>query len=365
MADLSIPTPDPAIPGVFLTSEFAAMAWDEDRDQFTREQRVAAWHNLNAQHMLRRHEKRPYSYCNFMISGDKGVGKTALAAMLAMLNYAQGMEVFSTASLLFGHRIDAMDVFTMAESLPANCTVFVDEAHSVADRYSENATRNRTLASSIALLRKNGVRLIFASVHEHAVAMSIKSELDTLIYPALYSPKELNYPPWCYVKTHLIGPQPFRGRREADNWEIRRFGGDVKKRTIFMPPHLLFEAAKVMDTFAKPDIAAGIMTSAADVRQRLEQREEEVDAEVWQRKQNVLLQQLIPVIRSGWYPEKRVHWRAIYGEMIKQSQTALREKEVHELCRMFFGADQSGHVKPEAIFKNFSLQTPADDGTTI
>ena len=353
----------PLTAGVFLDRAFAGMAWDKDRDAFTQAERFRAWDNLYAQHMLNKAMLKPYDHKNILISGDKGVGKSLGAAALAMLNYSQGMEVFSTASFLFGRRIEAMDVFTMAESLPPNCVVFIDEAHSVADRYSENASRNRTLASSIALLRKNGIRLIWASVHEHAVAMSIKSEIDTLVYPATYWPSDgkYAYPPWCYVYVNLIGPQPFRGRREADNWNIERFGGAVKKTRRAMPPGLLYEAAKLMDSWAKPDIAAGLMVSAADVRNRLEKNDDAVAASEWRDKFEVLLRALVPAIRSGWNPTKRVHWRAILGELSKQKEPfKLTDEELREVCRMYLSSDASGHMMPQEIFKNFNVSKPGD-----
>ena len=344
--------------GIFLDRAFAGMAWDKDRDAFTQGERVRAWDNLNAQHELNKAMVRPYDHKNVLISGDKGVGKSLGAAALAMINYSQGMEVFSTASFLFGRRIEAMDVFTMAESLPSNCVIFIDEAHSVADRYSENASRNRTLASSIALLRKNGIRLIWASVHEHAVAMSIKSEIDTLVYPATYRPADGKYafPPWCYIYVNLIGPQPFRGRREADNWNIERFGGAVRKVRYPMPPAILYEAAKLMDSWAKPDIAAGLMISAADVKTRLEKNDVAVSAAQWFEKFQDLLKALVPVIRSGWAPTKRVHFRAIIGELSKLGEPInLTDEEIREICRMYLSADASGHVLPREIFKHFNV----------
>ena len=344
------------VPGVFLSREYAEMAWDEDRDAYTKAQRGRAHDNLYSQHQLRKHLKRPYDHCNYLISGDKGIGKSAIAAMLAMINYSQGMEVFSTASFLFGHRIDAMDVFTMAESLPKNCVVFVDEAHSVADRYSENASRNRTLASSIALLRKNGVRLIFASVHEHAVAMTIKSEIDTLVYPATYTPANPKYPEFCYVYVNLIGPQPFRGRREADNWGIQRFGGEVRKETKVMPPHLIYEACKVLDTWAKPDIAAGIMTTADDIRKRLEKNDDNplVDKELEQK----FLRDLIPAIQRGWRPDVQVPWLTVASQA-QQHGCEFDDKTIRTLCKRLFAMNANGMVNPKNIFQHFNFTQEA------
>ena len=350
-------------PGVKLERRYAGMAWDKARDAFSQKARVAAWDNLEAQHERSKHLiaagklKIAYNHANYLISGDKGAGKTLGAALLAMLNYAQGMDVFSTASFLFGHRIEAMDIFTMADSLPENCVIFVDEAHSVADRYSENSARNRTLGSSIALLRKNGVRLILASVAEHAVAQSIKSEIDTLVYPATYNPRKGHqYPPWCYIYANLIGPQPFRGRREADHHGIKRFGGDVKVTRRVLPPMLLYEAAKVMDTWAKPDIAAGLLTSADDVRKRLRGQDTKngplVDSELEER---FLRTDLLAALKT-WVPEtKKLHWKQIVSK-VQAAGSDLEPDTIRELCLRLFGLDSRGQVDTTTLMRPYNVR---------
>ena len=152
--------------GVRMTREWAAEAWDEVRDAFTQNQRLAAWDRLETRHqssklyIAQNNRKVPYNDVVLMLTGDRGSGKTAIATVMLATLYELGLEVFSSASLLFGYRIDPLDVFTMAESLPDNCGVFLDEVHGLSDRYAEHSTRQRTLANSLALLRKKGIRLV-------------------------------------------------------------------------------------------------------------------------------------------------------------------------------------------------------------
>ena len=360
-------------PGVKLSREFAGMAHDPERDAYSKAARVGAWDNLEAQHERARWMRSkgkappiPYDHVNFLISGDKGIGKTAVACSLALLNYSQGQLVFSTASFLFGYRIDALDIFTMAETLPNNCVVFIDEAHSVADRYSENSARNRTLAASVALLRKKGIRLIFASVHEHAVAMTIKSEVDTLVYPhEMKKPAGAPYPSWCWVKTYLIGPQPFRGRREADRWNIARFGGDVKRRTRPMPPSLMWEACKLMDTFAMPDIAAGLMTSADDVRTRLGQRGQVQEGEYnFEERSSDFMLALVAILKregskTGWIAVRGAkgtdfHVASIINRL-KVAGYDFTEKEVRDFCNTYFNMSARGRITQAAFTDRFNV----------
>ena len=95
------------------------------------------------------------------------------------------------------------------------------------------------------------------------------------IYPRQYRPRRRKrqryFPPWCYVQCTHIGPNTFEGKRMSDDWGIPRPGG--KCRRIDRPPipaRQIWEAAKLMDTWAKPSIAQGISTTAEAVKKRLE-----------------------------------------------------------------------------------------------
>ena len=274
-AEADAAAPPEELAGVRMTREWAGEAWDEARDAFSKKMRLDAWDRLDTKHYANKGKiKIPYKDTVLMLSGDRGSGKTAIATLMGAQLYEQGMEVFSSASLLFGYRIDPVDVFTFAESLPDNCFVFIDEVHGLADRYAEHSTRQRTLSNSIALLRKKGIRLVMASVHEHRVAYSLTGQVHTLIYPRAYRPRRKKnqryFPAWCYVRFTALGPHPFDGKRLSDSWEIPRPGGKCRRvERDPIPARYIWEAAKLMDSWAKPNIAAGITTSAADVKRRL------------------------------------------------------------------------------------------------
>ena len=115
---------------------------------------------------------------------------------------------------------------------------------------------------------------MIALVLEERVGFSLKSQVHTPIYPRQYRPRRRKrqryFPPWCYVRCTHIGPNTFEGKRMSDDWGIPRPGG--KCRPIDRPPipaRQIWEAAKLMDTWAKPSIAQGISTTAEAVKKRL------------------------------------------------------------------------------------------------
>ena len=256
---------------VKMRREWAEAAWDKHRDSFTAANRLEAWDRLEEKHQTSKAKgmRVPYDFSLTMLSGGMGEGKTLVAGLMAAPYYEQGMEVFSSASFLFGHRIDPVQIYTFAEAIPDNSFLFIDEAHILADAMAESSTRNRTLANCVSLLRKKGIRLVIASVHEHRVAWSLKGEADVIIYPYRYTPNVVRpaFPPWCYVLSFAIGPKPFSGSRLGDRYDIPRRGG--KTRKVMRPPFhpkALFEMGKLIDTWDKPDILAGINTTADMIR---------------------------------------------------------------------------------------------------
>ena len=177
-----------------MRREWAGEAHDPQRDAFSAETRLDAYDRLEAQYEENReaHQRRGYQHAVFMLSGDVGCGKTAMGAKAR----AAGMTVYSTASYLFGQRINAVNAFRFAEDLDDKSFVFIDEAHSPADRYAEMSVRNRSLSNSFALIRKKGIIVVMASVHEGRVAPSMKSTIDSLIYPRTYRPRRrMRFPP--------------------------------------------------------------------------------------------------------------------------------------------------------------------------
>ena len=252
-----------------MKREWAGDAWDSERDAYSKEARMAAWDRIEERHHENKHRKRPYRDMIVLFSGDRGSGKTNLSTMMGAIAYEQGMEVFSSASFLFGYRIDPVQIYTFAEAVPDNSFMFIDEAHILADRYAEQSTRNRTLASCISLLRKKGIRLVLASVQEDRIAWSLKGEVQTLIYPRTYRPRvrRPKFPPWCYIRATMIGPNPYQGRKMSDQWDIPRPQGPTRKvEKPPVKPLYIYQAAKLSDTWAKPNILDGINTTADAIK---------------------------------------------------------------------------------------------------
>ena len=223
--------------GVPMKREWAGEAHDPKRDHFSAKARIEAYDRLEALYEENRdeHDRRKYQHAVFFLSGDVGSGKTNIATMMGAAARAAGMEVYSTASFLFGKRIETVNVFRFAEELEDKSLLFIDEAHSLADRYAETSVRNRSLSNSLALIRKKGIILVLASVHEGRVAPSLKAPIDTLLYPRPHHPRgRLIFPPWCYVRCSLIGPQPFQTGRLGDEYDVPRQLGRPRRRE--MPP---------------------------------------------------------------------------------------------------------------------------------
>ena len=107
------------------------------------------------------------------------------------------------------------------------------------------------------------------AAREDRVAYSPQSIVQTLIYPMTYRPnvRTPKFPPWCSVKYTIIGPNPFAGSGVADRWDIPRPQGPTRKiNRPSIPPLMIYKAAQLMDTSDKPSIAAGIMTTADDIK---------------------------------------------------------------------------------------------------
>ncbi len=98
--------------------------------------------------------------------------------------------------------------------------------------------------------------------------MSLKGPIDTLIYPRPYRPHGVpRFPPWCYIQCSLIGPSPFQSGRLGDDYDVpRRLGRPRRKESPPIPLLTIYESAKLMDSWEKPDILAGIQTTAAEIK---------------------------------------------------------------------------------------------------
>ena len=272
-----------------------------------------------------------------------------------------GMQVYHTASFLFGIRISSTNAFRFAEDLEDKSLVFIDEAHSLADRYSEMSVRNRSLSNSLALIRKKGIILVIASVHESRVAMSLKGPIDTLIYPRPYKPLGVpRFPPWCYIRCSLIGPAPFQSGRLGDDYDVpRRLGRPRKKESPPISPLTIYNAAKLMDSWEKPDILAGIQTTAAEIKTSQRGAESPEERQTAQQKEDQasmmrFYQGLAQALNAGYkVPEaKNLEWKLVLN-IARQGGWVGEDKEGLAVLRVTVPLTSQYRVPRADLMKHF------------
>ena len=333
------------LPGVYMDEEYALMAHHPQRDAYSAGRRAQAWRDLQALHDEARETQRiPYQHYIYLLSGDMGDGKSLVAAWMMARLYAQGLKVFSNASLLFGRRVDTMDVYMLEQSLPENCALFMDEAHTLADVYGEQSNRQRLLSNALSMLRKKGVRLLLASAHESRVAMSIRAECDMLLYPrrSRRRPDKPTFPPFCYMTMQSIGPRPWRGRRLGDEWGLGRAGGRIKRRIRRLNPLDLYRSGMLMDSFERPDITAGIQTTADALRREMAQRSDASAAKdqlaVRTDEAETFLRAIWDARQRGEFDEPKYHFRRV-ADIARAYGSPWDDKETIEFIRLHMAID--------------------------
>ena len=347
--------------GVKMTADFAAAAWDKDRDAFSKDARVKAWERIEERHQARKGEKRPFNHTALMISGDMGVGKSLLAGRYCAYYYEQGMEVFSNSSLLIGTRIVATELYTFVEHLPSNAVLWIDEPHLLADRYAENSIRQRSLGNGMSLLRKMGTRLVFSTVHEERTAYSLKGPVETLIYPQRYRPRTRpKFPPWCYVRCTLIGPNPFQGRRMSDEWGITRPQGECRKvPRPPIPPLQLYETAKLIDSWEKPDILEGIRTTAKDIKDGVNGVSQDQQMDAARQAEQQLMECLAAAINQGHdFGQRPLPWQKVI-RVAKLHGWGGQDKEGLYILKLTCGLDSQYRVRIPDLMGLFTFAEPA------
>ena len=353
-----------------MRREWAGEAHDPQRDAFSAETRLDAYDRLEAQYEENReaHQRRGYQHAVFMLSGDVGCGKTAIATAMGAKARAAGMTVYSTASYLFGQRINAVNAFRFAEDLEDKSFVFIDEAHSPADRYAEMSVRNRSLSNSFALIRKKGIIVVMASVHEGRVAPSMKSTIDSLhLSPDLPAQEADALSPLVLhpVQHHRAPAIPVGavGRR------VRRAPADSKPAPTgdaAPPPLVIYEAAKLMDSWEKPNILAGIQTSAAkikDSQQREEGTPQEQQQQMGKRQERILefFSGVAKALNSGYkFPETtNLEWKLVVN-VARQFGWVGEDKEALDIIKTVLGLTSQYKVNREAMLRQFRPRSSDD-----
>ena len=216
----------------------------------------------------------PYDYGVHLICGPRRVGKSTLAGAMGMIYHQYGRNVVSNIGLLYGYRVDVMDLYLMATRAPTDTVIIIDEIHAMLSRYAQNALKARMLIEALAGVGKKGLTVIGISQQEHNVSMDFKAECDWIHYPSRRIPRRNDagrsiYPPWAWLKDEIIGPHPVRGKSIGEQYDIDVYGPPPRKDTRTLNPATIYEAAKLQYTFDDIPFGeqAGLFVAAKDVRQ--------------------------------------------------------------------------------------------------
>ena len=263
-----------------VTRDMVAAAGDPERDVFSPAQRLRVWDELDALHHENQNRRQPYKDWNILLFGEKGDGKTNIASFIAMGLYAQGLKVYSTASLLFGERISAKEFYVFADSIEPNSVLVVDELHTYDEGVAHSSRRQRVMASGMALARKNGIRFLGITTHERRLSPMTKEQFQFAIRPLRHDPRvyqgkrglrptgqTYKFPPYCYVLPQIFrepyGPLGSNTLLQLHNIERRRsyhwIGGQFN-------PLGIYRASMMQDTWETVDIFAGMNVDAAAMR---------------------------------------------------------------------------------------------------
>ena len=134
-----------------------------------------------------------------------------------------------------------------------------------------------------------------------------------------------------------------------------------------LPPLVIYEAAKLMDSWEKPNIPAGIQTTAAKIKN--EQQEEEGTPREQQQQQMGKQQERIleffsgvaKALNSGYkFPEStNLEWRLVVN-VARQFGWVGDDKEALDIIKTVLGLNSQYRVNREAMLRQFRPRS-ADD----
>ena len=297
--------------GIPLTEEHVALSYDGERDHHSLEQRLKAWRWQEAMYL--RSLEQPLvvvpekEHDIYFFTGDRGEGKSTAAAALALyLRCYGGYQVYSTNSFLFGERVAPITSLAFSQSLPLKSIQFTDEAHTIADASADGAYRNRAASDSVALMRKDKIFLLLASVHERRVSSLLRDDAKWLIRPETMrdGTGRRAFPPWCYIQYRVAGPYPWRGRTRMEELGQPRTSGPLTVELVDLPPMIHYVASMLMDSWDKPELLAAMELDADRMRRHTRGIEQTPELQI--------ASALESAINEGdWRPDGQVHWRYV------------------------------------------------------
>ena len=278
----------------FVKSQFIGEDGEDLRspsDRITVGERLAAWREIQALHEYWRgrhedpddpYELPPLEHGIYIVAGKMGRGKTTAMALFAALLYAQGYLVFHNSSILFGYRFDNMvDLYLFSERMPTNCALFIDEAHTFANRFNTNTTRQQMFQQALAGLRKNSTPIYLGSAQAFELPSNLKWIVNYIIYPMPRQLKtgsgtkanpdawRLPYPRWCWNTLKLLGPEPYRGKDIGEEYGIPMYDEGVGVMTKHVSPAHWYGAAKLQHSYERLKVGESFQISSSDIRSEL------------------------------------------------------------------------------------------------
>ena len=231
------------------------------RDVFSKESRIREWEETEALHQKNMVAPLPVNqkYLNIpaygvhLLAGEMGSGKSLFAAWLARHYYRCGWPVYSTAGFLFGQRLLLIEAYAFPDHVTPGGFIFVDEVHTLMDRYSSNSVRSRTFGQSTTAMRKERVTCMGATANSNMVDWTYRGASECLLVPTRWYPhrgRKLHAPPFCHLEISKIHPFPYKRRDQIlmDAGLLRGSTG-LKIATWRPSPIGLMAAAKLIDSF--------------------------------------------------------------------------------------------------------------------
>lgn len=314
---------DPSL-GDVLSSDLRVAGWDyaaRHRHEMLR------WRHLNNQGL-------PHVFGAVFYSGEIRAGKSLVMAARSRRYWISGGMSLSTDGNLFGRRLsydEALEIFE--EEGLSHFMLDVDEVHALLDRRAGAAWVNRLNRNGAAMFGKTRARGQYASAREWDVSLDVLAACDYWIYPERYYVQSAKFPPWCYIRTYRI-KEPMRRPRKIDEFRPERPSRGIIPDEP-MSPWMLYETAKLMDTWQRPAIAAALELTADEIRKRRKaradgERQAETSVDLIEAlKQAVLAGNLDPKRRAA-IPVNAVHiWASEqgYAGSISETREILKGKD--------------------------------------
>ena len=153
----------------------------------------------------------------------------------------------------------------------------------------------------------------------------------------------------------------------GDEYDVPRQIAKPHRREMRpIPPLVIYEAAKLMDSWEKPNIPAGIQTSAAKIKDSQQQQEgtpQEQQQQMGKRQERILefFSGVAKALNSGYkFPETtNLEWRLVVN-VARQFGWVGDVKEALDIIKTVLGLTSQYRVNREAMLRQFRPRS-ADD----